>query len=1587
MSTRNLIRAIQKLPRRTRKLSARLTKGFFTWLLRRLYVLWHRPTTSTSGFVLPTTILLLLMVALTAGALTYRSFSRSEQAIAKRQQQVITNSATPAINRAQSKLEFLFQEDERFPGGVPSSEFLLGMILDDGSGVVPQLFTGVGNTSAENPYTLPDETQLDINNDGNLDPAWSFNSDINKDGTIGADEIVVYSILANHEAADPVTSNTKEINQGVDIEKARALVTRNGPISTTEAGTNCPGSTRSPGLGWQLVGAALQKNFQIDAFVLNDSDVSRTVETLEFQQARETAQGNKWGAWFRYDLETFPGADLNWNGAMHSEGSFFLRDDFNTFLVSSHNSCVFDESEITLGEHDAADNGGTAFEGQLVSGRLLNDNFGGEDDPTFHIYIDDDTAPAVPGTGLTAATDSVDGSLDPSEIALNPIKLFTEGIYEHNNAANNSSHDAGFDGSNLNRRIYPDGSNNRLDDSYRADDRWGPIATYDIGPTTTVNVQDVGKDIGEPITSSDPGGDDVIDNGADGYWERQTIPAGLRLIVGQRFDFGNAFGWRTDSPVAGNRDPLYPATDYGAQVQAAGTAPGNNAAPEDYPGQHESLQYRTLRDNLAAVQGMVVYHYEGGGSATDGTTPLACYALTAHPGTRYTVGYSRTFEDYGIDPTGAGGAGPLKVDFLSGHGTNGWEFDFPISLPSELDTALQNLADMTGDPLGGAPSFQATQAAAGGDIHPNPDLTMWGDFSMLNRVLAAGNGSPADESTEASAACTLGLLAYNIDTLNDLAAGVIANPADTNYSPYTLDELADAVTAVVASPPAGTTVTDLANYTSEQWFNPAAGQGVTNTDGPLKAEFDANAGAEELFVMMSQKLQVDRDRKYGFKTDVGLPAAGGIPVGTYLASAKTYTSGASITAPYSSATTYSVSCDPNSFTGTGDEARRLSLAIALCPPVTNTAPYISETQAVVRYPALFYVFPVENHDLDGAVADDNDQPAEDYVDNNLTSSAATTYEEVSDADLDTIAADFQPRAIGSWVLPAPTVASANDDLVLDEIAGVVAADPVYDPNDDRAGYDPLDPQAEDITISYKDPVTGDTDVYSVALVDKGMFDGRENMSVRVLDLDLSLLTTDTNGTDFWITGISDGAQGLVYAFREDAVREDTIVRPTGAAWGSCDTVAELTSDTCYSAVFTDTLAAAPQDPPLNDVTGISAKPVDFYPDPMRRPYGFRLKNGIDLSAPSGSTLQREVGMTFVTDNSVYIQGDFNLHSTDGTIGGLLEEFTQTLGDGSVAYDDEFYDDRITLNEADFAALANDHWRPTEILADAITILSENFRDGSIDDTFRMPSTTTRGDGKSSYTNQNRPYFTGGGNFNDEWTRENPLDDRTYISHGGTPPGNTHLPINSPVLVPADGDYWESNFAQRNSDRLGYYDAIVGANIKSERYNNQMAPTTTYVNAVLISGIVPSRSRQSYGGLHNFPRLLEDWGLGGGTNRQNLFITGAFFQFNFSTAATGPYDHDAWEPGITPTNDEWNVNYTAPGRRWGYDVGLLYVPPAPISSRFANSTEPRSEYYRELPADEPYMMLLRCARPDGTNRVDPTADSDPTSATSCTGLGL
>jgi hypothetical protein len=1890
MSDRKLAKAVRTLIRQVSRLSRSMTKALMTWLLRLALVGNRRRRYATGGFVLPTTVMLILVVSLTTGALTYRAFSSSTRTIGETQNRVIYNAATPAVDRARAKLDYLFDDkkDPRYPGGVPSVNFLTSMLLNrdvDSTGNGAAVIGGVkvsskatttGLISGDDPYTFPDERRLDISDtkDGKADNAWWYRADT--DGNGSPDATIVYSIVfaTPNDQAVLLQKGDREKVEGEKLDPGDTDVipfVRNGPLSNAKAsgcgGSTTAGKTKVEG-GWYqdpTNTSILRKNFQIDALVIPDgkgadpanptaATVPGALSTLELQQDRQISRGNKWGAWFRNDLEIFPGgsAKFNWNGAMHTEGSLIVGGtNVEAYLVSAPASCLFYESASEISVTKSPEK--TTFTGIVVSGKILENQSEGNN--KIHIH-----KPSPTVADLNPGTDSSNGKL-PADIALNPEELQKNNGYKAMTGPSLNNLD-GLDKTRVDPgqefltpfdgriRMKPEKAP-YVDDGYRADDRYGPKQKYNAD----ISIPS-GSKVGDPITTATAGtnkealvgnsatGTDKSAVGLDGYWERRGRNEGLRILVGQRLELGNAFGWvAPQNRPASKQDPAatpaavtvegfsdfrnngYTAT-YNAPTSLAkfgATTPlaerpdpdtSDNEGDPLYPPtetlSHEAQQRRALRDNLSAVQGMVVYHAAVGADLPGDLArdrPIACVATTSHFGSPFAIERSINF----VPTTFKSGSAntDLLVDFFNGRGTNGMEFTPPTvaditSSTSAMGIALRNLANFAGDPDGAYPPKQEA-----GKIHPDPYQTMWGNFSNLKRAIAlldAGGYvalSPADKSYLHTAACTLGMLAYNVDTLQKFDPTSADNSAAMASLGGLLAELLDGNVEngeVLPKEQLSTFGYSNTGTYDQEKYNPRDYDRVPaeaflgkiremrlGGGGSIRKEEDSVVRLAEL---VFTAMQVRRDRTYGFRPS---PAANTWNYNPFVIHDPVSTSPARKPLLWSSA------CDPNLFAvGTGDGLKTGAAGAALIPyadgqqatlgrverqrlglsrlcgtvlpsgavhdfpgdtkypardgaealttnlpkkndgtgtfktmtPATDSLNFpfepavdptfaaalpaatplkdISETkpytlaQVTPKWPALYYVFPEFEHDHDGKVDPltsgsplvvDHRQPG------NTTDVSATLT-----ARLNALPAAFQP-----WEEPYITKVTTTytyKPVQAGTVTGYNAAQGEYTANSVflSGSVDPSTTPGYDargnVQLAYKTfggflpnnlpvsglaltPVTNTSSsklpiddptgavlenikpnrilmasgVKVVPFLDRVLFNGREGLPSRVLDLDIGMLrrtrpadqvkgNTEYAPGDVWLP-----ASGLVYAFREDAVREDDINRP------SSTTACVSTDKPCTNA----TVPGSETDPPLADF-GVSLKPVDFVADPLRRSHGFRLRNATqlrrhkDMVSSGGDEFTEDKnirGIDLVSDNSVYVMGPYNLHQDDNKgskeddgdpdlqdTTQRIEEFTERLPSDSLYDYDKFYKDRKTTDDR-FADPAKDRWRPSAILADATVILSDNFCDGSAIDNFmtagagirdvNISSTTYSGsattapnadnlsfvdnfypygrraaatfkgpavyndsskalyapgctDGKrTSFLNQNRPETQPPAGWS--WARENPADifSPVKISRNGNgfliPPARTVAPTpDSDASKTAAEKAVEKMIAQKPRVMADYDIGVLSGNTY---YTSEQASQggdkraiqeakSTRVNTILVSGIVPSRAYQSYGGMHNFPRFLENWGEKFSATSKSLWFAGSFLQLSFSNAATSPFDIVVTEPtGTKPGSANQQIPYyEPPNRLWGYDPALLLAPAGPIASRFVSTDIVRSEFYSEVAANDPYIKMLCTAVATGSTPI-------------------
>ncbi|WP_170190634.1 hypothetical protein, partial [Geitlerinema sp. P-1104] len=1644
-------------------------------------------------------------LSLIVGAILLRTISRTEQVMLSRRDRIIYNAATPAIDRAKAKLEFMFDRsrEPRLPQGIPAENLLVDIMLNQVA------YDEADDQPVEDPYTLPGETRIDINGDGDIDNAWVYSEDSNGDGE--NDLRVAYSIIMKFPDGNPSLD-----------DRASNLFVRQGPVSSQPA-PGCGGSSQAELIesGWLRDGtstALLRKNFQINALVISSGE-DRAVTTLEVQQEREANRMNKWGAWFRNDLEIFPGQGFRWNGAMHTAGNLMIghrrrTDQFQAYLVSGPGSCIY-QAGPTTSEISVADD--EEFTGQVMVGFMPEDiNSGGG---IIHIYREED--PRQPNinedTTLTPQNDSVESG-SPSDVALDPIILFTEDRSQHRRP-NAVRRRGDWDQSPFvtGRRIVQQQSNRPfIDDFYRADDRYGPVPVYGGedslqliretrmrgGEPTEIGL---GVRVAEPIASSsasarqkstllrlevDEQDEDPRELGLDGYWERRAWREGMRVIVGQRLELGND-PFASPTQVENNSDI--------PQLVDVQNLTNNR--------EHESLQRRSFRDNLAAAQTTAIYHWSEGADDAD-ELPVAGILTTVHPGTAETLKRAAIFDkprinesgQFGVDSAYSSLFGPnfgddddeLLVDFFTGRGTNGWELDvsdLDITNPRVVD-ALENLANFAGDPDGAFPAVQRS-----GEIHPNPALTEWGNFSNLRRTLSDDLESLADYTNKHTAAMTLGALAYNVSYLDALDYGSVATE---------LTELADRLEMLRDADLSNGEVIFLASKPSstQEWndlrnrFSPTlpteyddmglsifdrlpdepsllmvddSGNVIVRTDPTPETYIEAleytGAGFEpyqELARLIYLKEQVKRDREFGFlpsptgregyqtnnyvveipelATNGGEPGEDGedgedegdlnVSVGDFVGAGTSicpadedclevtsvngtatvkflpgFALGSGDEYPVNAngelALPLSFGCDiqDHNFFGLGDTAAGITLANNLCG-------------ATPKFPSLYYIFPTDDHGYRNNTSLGEEQPQEE---NAISEDWVAEEDQRGIMDLGRDLNNNGSLNDEIWYTSDPYIETvttytyrafdANDfiSMAIKPVAGIEAftlpylADQDCPQNSEELDGNP-NPNCQDFNLIYD----GEREEYHrVAFKDTAFFVGRDRLNSRFLNLDLELLSNkangQTNGTtptggDTWLAGGDDNDDarrdgGLVYAFREDAVREDGIERPPG---GNCRTAADIGSG-CNTEVVRNI------DPQVNPDNGISPKAVNFNPDPDRQIHGFRVIQGEDISRPTGG--DNAFGLSFISDNPTFIEGNFNCHKTpNGTCDrDVIEEFTTTLSTRNDWGPGQFYDQRQTINRQDdrFADDDGDSWRYSEFLVDSLGILTENFCDGSIEDIYavvpatgsnlqinnaliqalgsndlgRGGSATTRldsvygcrrqGDAFTSYSSFLRP--NGTVSSNRLWLRENPADLASPIRI--SPNGNPLAFLGGLDDFDDEGEYNGDNYFARNlnqNDNLDLRRLLVRG---ADRQR---------VNAIIISGIPPSRPQQSYGGLHNFPRFNEELG------DTELIISGSLLQLRFSNYATGPYDQDGWEPrgpNSQPVTREVLGYYGPPPRLWGYDVALQLSRVGPVSARQVETDSPRSEFYREPPASDDFILNLRCARVDGET-FDPRVTDCP-----------
>jgi type II secretory pathway pseudopilin PulG len=374
MSTRKKPRNfIQRLFRAIWRFFDGITKSFISWLLRSLLLLQRRSRLNQAGFVLPTVIMVILVVILLTTAIMIRSFDRSKNASNYRVNETVLNAASPALDRARAKLEYLFS---------PSEPNLKGNTPDETS--IAQAF--------ENPkYTFGDETPLkvvyDSNGDGKIEPedpnspqipspeklktAWKFPVDTDNNGKF--DSFTIYGIYYR-------TPDTERARGALE---ARARPQLTGAQNECTAG-NGGGGAADEDNGWYDVGnGQLKKAFftyvatvpitqkptapykgNVPVAQFESYKGNKGFSALEMQQDQARLSLDNNAVWYEDDLiiTEVPQEGFRLNGRVQVNGNLMLGSSGNFtgpiifYQVSSPWSCFYnaENARIVVGGNVSA---------------------------------------------------------------------------------------------------------------------------------------------------------------------------------------------------------------------------------------------------------------------------------------------------------------------------------------------------------------------------------------------------------------------------------------------------------------------------------------------------------------------------------------------------------------------------------------------------------------------------------------------------------------------------------------------------------------------------------------------------------------------------------------------------------------------------------------------------------------------------------------------------------------------------------------------------------------------------------------------------------------------------------------------------------------------------------------------------------------------------------------------------------------------------------------------------------------------------------------------------------------------------------
>ncbi|WP_445249388.1 hormogonium polysaccharide biosynthesis protein HpsA, partial [Microcoleus sp. OTE_8_concoct_300] len=377
-----LSKVIVSLLRRVLGVTRSGAKRLMRAMLRSLMAMGRRARLPVAGFVLPTVTMVLLVVILLTVAITLRSFDRANTARNVRVSQQVLAAATPALDRAKAKIQFMLYEDPQRPTSTPSDAEMYRMMSENTSAPASDLYKFGDEERLILKYPVINGTSLTNANNAKLPPvqnigagireseaintAWRYPVDTNNDGKF--DTFTLYGIFFRSPPVD-ASSQVVRARKPLDARTPPMSLGALDPgCATAGAGDNV--ATLVGDSGWYKLDGKLRKSFfvytvnvpikaaEVAALGTNYQEFTGTssISALEYQQDQSRIPLSNNAVVYEDDLDISPGVPLNLNGRILTNSNLLVTGvnnprDVKLFEVSSKGSCFYDQenSRIQVG--------------------------------------------------------------------------------------------------------------------------------------------------------------------------------------------------------------------------------------------------------------------------------------------------------------------------------------------------------------------------------------------------------------------------------------------------------------------------------------------------------------------------------------------------------------------------------------------------------------------------------------------------------------------------------------------------------------------------------------------------------------------------------------------------------------------------------------------------------------------------------------------------------------------------------------------------------------------------------------------------------------------------------------------------------------------------------------------------------------------------------------------------------------------------------------------------------------------------------------------------------------------------------------